>query len=324
MLLKLVLLGAGSAVLVLLALVVIPDENDYAMVSVDKHARLAADVPRKLVFVGGSNLSYGLDSVAVERELGVFVVNMGLNAHLGLRFMLDEVKPALRPGDSVVLSLEYEVFFQPVDGYGMDQLALVKVRPSSLRYLRTWGQWRGVVKALQLAVQEKLERTIRAAIGQPRRMKPYVELKTQVETRAGTNEYGDLTSHLAMKWPYPLWRDRGLKVPTFNSDCVAVLRRFEEEMRNRGVRVLYVHPPVNRSYYEDEKEAIELAHTRLREGVPFEIAAPARYVFPDAMFFDMVYHLNAEGRAVRTARVIADLRPHLTALTTIPPRPTAR
>lgn len=316
---KLALLGAGTAVLALAVLVAIPDGNDYAKVTIDKHARLAMDAPTKMVFVGGSNLSYGLDSAVVERELKVHVVNMGLNAHLGLRFMLDEIKAELRPGDIVVLSPEYEVFFQPVDGFGMDLLALVKVRPSAIRYLKTWSQWRSVLKATQIAAQEKLERVIRAAVGRPRQVKPQVAFKTRMETRAGSNEYGDMINHLGVQWPFPLWRDRGLESRDFREDGVQLLVTFEREMRDRGVHVLYVHPPVSRSYYDDEKAAIEHAHERLRDRMPFEIAAPIRYAYPDGMFFDMVYHLNGEGRARRTQQIIGDLRDHLTAMSTLTP-----
>src|SRR5690606_17377891 len=102
---KACLLAVSLAGLLVAILLLVPDSNDYAKASVDKHARLAAPGSAKLVLVGGSNLAFGVDSAELERELkGFRVVNMGMNAYLGLRFMLSEVMEDLEKGDVVVLS----------------------------------------------------------------------------------------------------------------------------------------------------------------------------------------------------------------------------
>ena len=57
-------------------------ETGYLAASVDKHHLLVHQPSPRIVFVGGSNLAFGLDSGAIERSLGYHPVNMGLN--LGL------------------------------------------------------------------------------------------------------------------------------------------------------------------------------------------------------------------------------------------------
>src|SRR5262245_52969609 len=84
--------------------------DEYLAVTVDKEQRLrSADGPR-IVFVGGSNLAFGLRSERVRRALRRNPVNMGLYANFGLPFMFREAQAGLRKGDVVVLSLEYDYF----------------------------------------------------------------------------------------------------------------------------------------------------------------------------------------------------------------------
>src|SRR5690348_8879721 len=77
--------------------------DNYLAATRDKEWRLATLPGPRVVFVGGSNLPFGLDSDVIERQTGRRVVNMGLYVHLGLEFMLNEASAGLREGDVVVL-----------------------------------------------------------------------------------------------------------------------------------------------------------------------------------------------------------------------------
>src|SRR2546423_1761854 len=58
---------------------------DWTMV-IDQRVRRYADSiqTRKVIFVGGSNLRFGLDEQSLSEKLGVPVVNYGLHASLGI------------------------------------------------------------------------------------------------------------------------------------------------------------------------------------------------------------------------------------------------
>src|SRR5688500_9034323 len=72
-------LVAGTFALIAGVVFLVPEGNDYGLATVLKHDRLARDVPRKIVFIGGSNLAFGMDSGMVEKATGLPVVNMGMN-----------------------------------------------------------------------------------------------------------------------------------------------------------------------------------------------------------------------------------------------------
>src|ERR1700739_1843921 len=84
--------------------------NDYFASLIDKHNRLKQAGNNRLIFVGGSNLNFGINSEEIEKELNLPVVNLGLHAGLGLDFILNEAMSEIKQGDIVVLSIEYELY----------------------------------------------------------------------------------------------------------------------------------------------------------------------------------------------------------------------
>ena len=54
--------------------------NEIVLVDQEKQAHIASLSGRKICFVGGSNLSYGMDSYRVQEYFGIPVANMGLHA----------------------------------------------------------------------------------------------------------------------------------------------------------------------------------------------------------------------------------------------------
>lgn len=99
-------------------------ENQYRNTFVaeleDKCARLNNTEGKRIIFVGGSSLPFGLRSDLIERELsGYSVVDFGLYATLGTKVMMDLSKMNINKGDIVVLSPElnaqtYSLYFNPV------------------------------------------------------------------------------------------------------------------------------------------------------------------------------------------------------------------
>ncbi|HPG73671.1 MAG TPA: hypothetical protein PLM49_05215, partial [Bacteroidales bacterium] len=59
---------------------------------IDKHKRIDSIKSPKIIFAGGSNLPFGIDSKMIQDSLHTPVVNLGLHAGLGLDFMLNELQ----------------------------------------------------------------------------------------------------------------------------------------------------------------------------------------------------------------------------------------
>lgn len=309
---KILCLTLGTVIPVLAFVFWLPDGNDFAQVTIDKHTRLSQTVRRKVVFVGGSNLAYGLDSPKVECLLNYDVVNMGISAFLGMRFMLEEVKPNLRPGDAVVLSPEFEMYYGSTSGYGTQVLMLIKARPQSVGYLTDWNQKLAVAGAIPEAAQQKILRLLRSA-GIGRRHDPAMDLLSRIEVRSGFNEHGDLIGHIGMQWPYQIEEGVDFRSQKTNEEVFTLLKSFRQEMEAKGVQVYLLPAPTPQSYYNRYRTQIQDLYIQVNDRTGLSgVTSPDRYVFSDDLFFDSVYHLNGAGRNVRTRRVIRDLKQHLT------------
>ena len=313
---------AGLAVFVgavLLSIVYyVPDGNNYSLAMIDKHARLARTDRPKIVFVGGSNLAYGIDSAMVEQATGRNVVNMGMNGYLGVRFMLEEIQPSLQAGDLVVIAFEYDNYYKSVEGTGHDLLMIVKTRPAGLADLNA-GQLFDIASMVPLAAQQKvlriLKETFRSVKGEEivlRAEMPPDELVSGVESYEGFNEYGDLVSHLPFEWVHSE-REQGIDLTTLGIDdeVVGLIKSYATRMEAKDVKVVVSFCSVMRSFYEQHKETINDVHRRLQAENLEVPLAPEDFVFTEDLFFDTVYHLGQKGRQIRTRRVLESIQPYL-------------
>jgi hypothetical protein len=233
---------------------------------------------------------------------------MGMNGYLGVRFMLAEITPSLHPGDIVVLAFEYDSFVKSVDGTGVDLWMLGKSRPENFLAM-TWAQRAAAVAALPFIDQQKLLRLLRGSAGPGPRAEPDLDA---IESLAGFNQYGDLVSHLGVRWP--MERESGLDLTALPLDpeLVPLLSRFATERSSQGVKVLMSYGPVIRTFYALHQRAIAQFHRAVSAAAPLVvISEPSDFVYDEPFFFDTVYHLNEAGRALRTARLSEQLGPHL-------------
>lgn len=300
----LVLLAVAATTLAIVFLV--PDGSDYARASGLKHQRLASLPSPKIVLIGGSNLAYGIDSAILEQETKCPVVNMGMNGYLGARLMLAEATPFLKKSDIVVISLEYQNFFNSIDGNNTDQLMLAKANPEVWSYLSPQQQWRAIV-GLPLVAQQKLFRLIRSAMSFNDGSN--FDMSEQIETFAGFNKYGDLTSHLALEWPYDDTDRFELSKRTPDPDIVPLLQSFTAKMSERGVKTIYSYSPLKRDFYQAHEKAIDALHARMTAGGAVTVPQPpTTFVYDSPLFFDSIYHLNVKGRPLRSKQLAADIR----------------
>lgn len=67
-------------------------EQDGYLQAYNKKCQLLEDTPSpRIIFVGGSNLAFGLDSQRIKDSLNINVINYGLHAGIGLKYMIDDI-----------------------------------------------------------------------------------------------------------------------------------------------------------------------------------------------------------------------------------------
>jgi len=125
-------------------------------------------------------------------------------------------------------------------------------------------------------------------------------------SRDGFNEYGDYIKHLGMSNQV---FDARATVGTINVTYLNRFFKFIDDFTGRGITVMLSYPCYEARSFRNSVEVIqELDRVfRSKENL-LVISTPLSYCFPTNYFFDTVYHLNREGRSLRTSQLIQDLQ----------------
>lgn len=264
------------------------NQGDYLAEIVVKEKLLKTTTSPRIILVGGSNLAFGIDSQTLGKLTHKHVVNMGLNAGLGLKFMLKEVEDELKPGDEVVLCPEYEHFYASgADGEQPLAQALFDYVPEKIMKLDTFQVLFLVSKYWNKEILDRLYRAGDPKLGAD-------------NLKVWFNESGDVIHHLGQP-SKPGIEILPLKLPEFKPEVVKLVKDWKIQQENLGVRVLISFPPVIEAYAQSNREEIQKVQDTFRaQGIPFISLDPT--ALPEYDYYDTAYHLTGDARAKRTLR----------------------
>lgn len=263
--------------------------------------RLLHETPgKRLVFVGGSAVAFGIDSRLVEAQLpGYQAVNFGLYAALGTRAMVDLALPELREGDIVVLSPEQspqslslyfhaESYWQAADGHP----ALLAGMPAEV--------WPALAAELPYFGIGKLKNLITHELPEP----------SGVYRKSAFNAHGDVDDPACAQNIMvggvdpntPIRFDAIVVDPDFITYC----NEFAALAREKGAEVWYRFPPMNAAAAEGDVDSYaQWLQTQLDFPI---IGDPNATVLASEWFFDTNFHLNTSGKVVNTRLLVRDLK----------------
>ena len=302
-----------GVVLAALAATYRPETTGYLAAGLDKRARaLRIDGPR-ILLVGGSSVAFGFHSPALEAALGRPVINLGGQGSQGLDFRLREALELAREGDTVVLSLEYQVLLGEDTAQGLTLWRTLESDPASLRFTR-WGEWKRLLDDGHLFLRHVLRRSVQ------RRLKGRWPEGAAPYRRDACNAYGDVVAHYAMDPPGYGAEPFRLRFTERDLDrAVRRLQEFRDAARARGIRVMLFHPSVPGERARPFVEDLDRVDARLREALEVPVLnRPEEGFRPPEDFFNSTYHLTGAAGAAQTALLAARLKPVIGENTTSP------
>lgn len=242
-LLLLLLLFVGIHVVLLTAIPA--DRNQYLNEYNHKIELLRTTPSPRVIFIGGSNTAFALDSRQLEQTLHRHVVNLGLHAGIGIRYPMDDALQFLRQGDIVVLQIEYGHFFsQACNAETMPKLMAATGWRNAASM--TPAEWQAVVTGMPMMALSCLKRLVlfpfRKSFDTP------VPKERFSYAASGFNEYGDEVSH----WTLP---GDGY-VPSGRTETRPVRQEFVDWLQQelqayeaRHARVIVLPPVCVSSYF---------------------------------------------------------------------------
>lgn len=271
-----------------------------------KLARAAAIDGPRLLIVGGSGAMFGLDSARLEEALGRPTINLGVNAGIQSLFISAYARQAIRPGDWVLLPLEYPLYhdhqrinYATLDYWlshpGARQLGLTAWQAAQLYWqislARLLRGYRPVPAEISAGLygphnlDERGDQRGNEAANQAVWMREAVE-------RSAAERYSEGVSDFQASWSR--WRELAEHIDGLGGCAVfipAALLQRAQYLKGR-----------ERDYYQ------RLPERARRAGLRY-VGEPHAFFYPQEDFFDTNYHLNAEARTRHTERVIALVQP---------------
>lgn len=279
------------------------DPNNYFAALGDKAALLArGSEQNRIILVGGSNTAWGLSAKDLGGKLGRPVINTGISAALGLDVILDFPAAYLRPGDVVVLSLEYEQYDEDTRHddtiwAATPYLKGLPIRVASLqpvyiadRFLQYVGVARDHLSNLN---------------------NPKLQEENKLYSRDSFNERGDMIAHYGLPSPVnvaDLHIDMGRLEPDVMAPYVEKINRFITTAETAGAKVYIYYPPLPEKKYGIYKAQLTTLDAYLEKNLHCPILnRPGELILADSDMYNTIYHLTKPGVDKRTA----DLAVHL-------------
>lgn len=266
--------------------------NTYMSIIVDKHNRLDSFTENRLIMVGGSNLPFGLNSQTIQEQLGVNAVNMGLNAGLGRRFMINEIMPSVRKGDIVLLILEYELW----DPTHTANDALVErvqyFYPNAKDYYSfSWSERLNLTYA-------HFKKVCAFPIPPSETVYSYSAFDQYCEIavdRQPTSNPQRITGN----------------IPSIESlGDASIVKKLSDQCVAVGAQLVISFPSYPKRVYESNIKQITALDAAIRRELPFikVIGTPETFLVDDSRLFDTPYHLTTQGAKERTDVLITLLK----------------
>lgn len=285
---------------------IIPDKSskvenlNYSII--DKQMLLQRTGCPRLILVGGSNLSFGIDSKKIHDSLSINVINTAIQAGYGLEFILEYISPYIKDGDTIILAPEYELFLgKGTLGNSRTLLQAIDAIPSifSLLSLReVLSLPKAIPKYSLWKISIYLQSFVKSKVASK---------ETGLYERRSFNSFGDVDAH----WnkPSQIIKSTALE-GNFNPVALKILKDFRKIIEMKNGRLYMSYPSLNYGSYKLSEVKIRIVEQELIKNNFVILGNPERYSFPDKLYFNTCYHLNKKGVDIRTELLVQDLKKH--------------
>lgn len=248
----------------------------------------------RIIFVGGSNLCFGLNSYMVKQALALNPVNTGLHGGVTPRYMFENTLRHIKKGDVIILALEYDHFYTSYDPATPTLFEVISYAWREKIELLSWSQ---IIQYLKFVPKFAANKFMPTLYFNP---KPHL-----IYNPYSFNQYGDNEVHWnSEKNEYTPITLKG----KWHPEVIAKVKAFENRAKDRGARVYVTFPSFDEVSFANSKVKIQRVEKALHDYNFNILGSASRYAMPKEMMFDGHYHLNKKGLDYRTKLFIEDYK----------------
>lgn len=271
-------------------------EQSYDASLIDKVERIKTINKPKIVLLGNSNLTFGMNSELLEEQMGMPVVNMGLHGSCGNAFHENMAKLNINPGDIyIICHSDYRD-----DEEIQDAMTL----------------WITVENHKNLWEILRIEDIKKLIDSSPIYLKKCLNLYASgtgnrdsgdMYSRSAFNKYGDVTLQRDGR---VYTEESTVECPKVDNSTVERINRLNEYIISKGATLLIAGYPIgNGAKTANIKDFVAFQEELIQKLDCPVISNYVDYMLDYTYFYDYNYlHLNSEGANIRTEQLISDLK----------------
>lgn len=265
-------------------------------VVIDKLNLLKQTKSPKIIFIGGSNVCYGLNAQLIEDSLRIPVIDMSINADIGMVFYMNQIKPYLNSGDIVIGIPEY-ASYNDKNIYGNESLyGLCTVLPQNCNYLTAY-QWLRILKFGGEILHDNYTAFTANKNSQISNARKFYNKWGNYEGHANKTAIADTV--LAKKTAEQNFIDC--------NNFYKELQKMNVYCNSKGATYLHSYPVFLRTLYNANWHSIieqNLSSIKI-------INQPTDFLYGIDSLYDSENHLQYKYRDIRTLKLLSNIKSHI-------------
>lgn len=281
-----------------------PYEKTFLAEMNDKYDLLKKTNDKKIVFVGGSSLPFGLRSDIIEQELSDYkVINYGLYATLGTKFMVETSKVNISSGDIIVLAPE--VASQTYSTFFNEEAILQACNGFNEMY---WNlDYKEIVSLFYNYFKFSTKKINYSISGAPD--------PEGIYRHDSFNEYGDIAverKNNIISNGVDTTTDITPNTELLNEPFIKMVNEYIKFVKSKGASIYFNYSPMNDLAIKSSKEKRVEFTSKINEVINCETLMNLEDCVLDyRYFYDTNYHLNSTGAINFTNHIVAALKDKL-------------
>ena len=271
------------------------EKTSLLFAKIDKDGLLKNTPSPRIIFIGGSNLSFGLNSQIIKDSLGYNPVNTAVHASIGLFYMLDNTLPFIKHGDVVIIVPEYSQYYNR-SAYGGEEL---------LRTALDVPGKGGITTLTSNQVYNTFPYILKYFFSKIKTSEYSGFDPDPIYSRNSFDKYGDAVGHWGM--PASKVTPEVLK-GSINYAIFYKLKNYQEILKKIGVPMYISFPGYQATSFKSSLSYINKADQLLIKNGFNILGTPKRYEIPDTLMFNTPYHLTKKAADERTTLLMQDLK----------------
>jgi hypothetical protein len=263
-----------------------------------KTACIEKSAPRRIIFGGGSNALYGINTVKIEKTVHVPVCNIAMHAGLGMHFITTETRKFLKSGDLLIMPLEYELMLQSTSD---SKLTFDYYRIKDPRKLLGFEPIEIFINSITMNLFDSLMESV-SLPGQHKTIRDAFKVMV--------NENGDMI----MKEGNRPGRINPFDIPPqgfYETRGLIFLSELNKWCYENNISLYVTFPnTIFLNNYETPryKEFFRNLTDYFKKNNIRYLGSPYDAFYPEELFYDSAYHMNKKGSDLRTEKMIKLMR----------------